>query len=165
MTSVVVREPSTVATTEFHLQHRPDGQLWLVRDGDARAITVHRCFPWSAPTRFVSLRDGEVEVAFVSDPADLEPASRQALEDALVAAGFVLQVWRVYEVEEEVEIRRWRVKTAQGARRFATRLDDWPRPLPGGGFLLRDVANDLYHIPEPAQLDKKSRDLLWAFVD
>lgn len=165
MTSVLMRESSTAATPGFCLQRRPDGQLWLVRDGDARAVTVQRSFPWSEPTRFVSLRDGEVEVAFVSEPADLEAASRRVLEDALVEAGFVLQVRHVCEVEEEVEIRRWRVETAQGPRHFATRLDDWPRPLPGGGFLLRDVANDLYHIPEPGRLDRKSRELLWAFVD
>jgi hypothetical protein len=33
----------------------------------------------------------------------------------------------------------WRVHTDQGARRFQTRLDDWPRKLPDGGLLIRDV--------------------------
>jgi hypothetical protein len=34
-----------------------------------------------------------------------------------------------------------------------------------GGLLIRDVAGDLYHLAEPAKLDKRSRELLWAFVD
>jgi hypothetical protein len=37
--------------------------------------------------------------------------------------------------------------------------------LPSGGLLIRDVAGDLYRLPEPETLDKKSRALLWAFVD
>ena len=72
---------------------------------------------------------------------------------------------RVLEIEEEVEIRRWQVETAQGPRRFVTRLDDWPRALPGGGLLIRDVAGDLYHLADPARMDQESRELLWAFVD
>jgi hypothetical protein len=33
----------------------------------------------------------------------------------VVGAGFVLQVTRITEVEEEVEIRRWKVETRQVA--------------------------------------------------
>ena len=69
------------------------------------------------------------------------------------------------EIEEEVEIRRWLVEARQGPRAFQTRLDDWPRGLPHGGLLIRDLAGDLYHLVEPKRLDKQSRELLWAFVD
>ncbi len=63
------------------------------------------------------------------------------------------------------EIRHWRVETRQGTRSFQTRLDAWPRLLPHGGLLIRDVAGDLYHLGEPGALDHHSRALLWAFVD
>jgi hypothetical protein len=165
MTTVLVDEPSTASRAGLSLERRADGQLWVLQEGLARPVRVQRCFPWSAPARFLSLRDDEREIAFVADPAALDVGSRRALEDALLEAGFVLRVTRVHEIEEEVEIRRWRVDTAQGPRRLTTRLDDWPRALPHGGYLLRDVASDLYHIPEPARLDKRSRGLLWAFVD
>ena len=49
--------------------------------------------------------------------------------------------------------------------RFQTRLDAWPRRVPGGGVLIRDVAGDLYYVADPESLDKRSRDLLWVFVD
>ena len=84
---------------------------------------------------------------------------------ALAEAGFVLDVTRVVNIEEEIEIRQWTVETKQGNRSFQTHLDDWPRVLPSGGLLIRDVAGDLYRLAEPATLDKKSRVLLWAFVD
>src|SRR6058998_2786508 len=151
---------------ELILERRADGRVWAVRDGTERAVWVRRCFPWSEPARFVSLRDDEErEFALVRDPAELDPASRRVLEEALVAAGFVFEVTRVVAIDEEVEIRHWRVETRQGSRLFQTRLDDWPRLLPHGGLLVRDVAGDLYLLADPQALDKHSRALLWAFVD
>jgi len=148
------------------LEQRADGRLWAVRGGEERAVWVRRCFPWSEPGHFLSLRDSdEEEFALVRDPAELDAASRDALEAALAVAGFVFEITRVLEIEEEVEIRRWRVETRQGARSFQTRLDDWPRTLPHGGLLIRDVTGDLYHLGRPAALDQRSRALLWAFVD
>lgn len=87
-------------------------------------MRVARCFPWSEPGRFVSLRDAdEEEVALVRDLADLDPGSRKVLEDALVEAGFLLEVVGVDAIEEEIEIRCFRVRTRQGrgaSRRTAT---------------------------------------------
>lgn len=143
-----------------------DGRLYAGCGADVRAVVVRRCFPWSEPGRYVSLCDDDNhEVALVADPGDLDEVSRLALEEALAEAGFLFEVTGVIEVEEEVEIRHWRVETSQGSRTFQTRLDDWPRALPGGGFLLRDVAGDLYRIPEAETLDRESAKLLWAFVD
>ena len=104
-------------------------------------------------------------MAYVADPGTLAPASRAALERALAQASFVLDVRRVLAIDEEVEIRQWRVETAQGPRAFQTHLDDWPRTLPDGALLVPDVAGDLYRIPDPRTLDAGSRRLLWAFVD
>ena len=148
------------------LEQRPDGRLWAIRGEQERAVWVRRCFPWSEPGHYLSLRDNdENEFALVRDPAELDAASREALETALAVAGFVFEITRVLEIEEEVEIRRWRVETRQGARTFQTRLDDWPRSLPHGGLLIRDVTGDLYHLGKPAALDRHSRALLWSFVD
>ena len=142
-----------------------DGTLRAGTAEETRPVVVRRCFPWSEPGKYISLRDEDQgEVALVRDPSDLTPESRSALELAMAEAGFVFEVTRVIEVDEEVEIRHWKVDTRQGLRSFQTRLDDWPRALPGGGFLIRDVAGDLYRLPEPEKMDKTSRDLLWAFV-
>ena len=148
------------------LRNQGDGRLMAVRGGDVIAVKMRQCFPWSEPTRHISLRDSDdKEIALVEDPASLDAESRQAFELALAEAGFVLEVTRVVEIEEEIEIRQWTVETKQGNRSFQTHLDDWPRALPGGGLLIRDVAGDLYRLADPARLDKRSRALLWAFVD
>jgi hypothetical protein len=159
--TVLEREPAVLS-----LEQRADGRLWAVRGDEERAVWVRRCFPWSEPARYLSLRDAdEEEFALVREPAELDAASRDALAAALALAGFVFEITRVLEIEEEVEIRRWRVETRQGARAFQTRLDDWPRSLTHGGLLIRDVTGDLYHLGRPGALDRHSRALLWAFVD
>ena len=143
-----------------------DGRL-LVIAGDRRVpVRLRQCFPWSEPRRHLSLRDDkEREVALIDDPSLLAPESRLVLEDALAAAGFVLEVVRVLAVDEEVEIRHWTVETSNGTRTFQTHLDDWPRMLPGGDLLIRDVAGDLYRLRNTKMMDRKSRELLWAFID
>ena len=156
--------PETVAAIQ--LENRGDGRLIAAVAGRSIAVKLRQCFPWSEPARFVSLRDADdKEVALIEQPSSLDDESRQVFEMALAEAGFVLDVTRVVNIEEEIEIRQWTVETKQGNRSFQTHLDDWPRVLPSGGLLIRDVAGDLYRLAEPATLDKKSRALLWAFVD
>ena len=156
----------SVLSNSLTLQLRPDGRLLAGRDGAEVPVSVRQSFPWSEPARFLSLRDeDEKEVALVRDTSELEPGSRRVLEDALVVAGFVLEMTRVICLDEEIEVRNWKVETRQGPRTFQTRLDDWPRPMPDGGLLIRDVAGDLYHVADPAALDRASRELLWAFID
>jgi hypothetical protein len=143
-----------------------DGRLWAWRDGKRQAVKATRCFPWSEPGRFVSLRDGDgKEVALVTDPRELDEGSRGALETALSEAGFIFEVAEILDVDEEVEIRTWTVRTRQGVRRFQTARDAWPRQLPSGDYLVRDVAGDLYRITAPERLDAQSQRHVWAFVE
>jgi hypothetical protein len=154
------------AETPIALRSSGDGRLLARIAGKWTSVRLRQCFPWSEPGRHISLRDeADEEVMLVDDPALLAPDSRRALERALAEAGFVLDVVRVLDVEEEVEIRQWTVETKHGKRSFQTHLDDWPRVLPMGGLLIRDVAGDLYRLPAPQTLDARSRELLWAFVD
>ena len=127
----------SIETPEFELRAGVGGRLTLWRAGALTPVRVRPCFPWSDPSRHFSLRDDDDnEVALVANPATLDHASRRALENALAEAGFVFEVTRVLDIDEEIEIRHWRVETRQGSRRFQTHLDDWPRERPGGGLLV-----------------------------
>lgn len=142
------------------------GRLYAQVGETQTPVDPRRCFPWSRPAQWVSLRDADGnEVALVSDPSELDASSRQALDTALAEAGFVFEVTSILDVQEEIEIRTWQVDTAQGVRSFQTARDAWPRELPSGQYLVRDVAGDLYRIGDPEQLDPKSRRHLWAFVE
>ncbi len=141
-------------------------RLLVVRDGVAIPVRVQLCFPWTDPAQFFSLRDAEDnEVAFVADADDLDVPSREALRLAAQQTRFVFDVNRVVAIEQEHELRLWRVETAQGARRFQTKLDDWPRPVGRDAWLVRDVSGDLYLLRDLAAMDAASRQLLSAYID
>ena len=159
--------PTTQRTEDgLRLERGADGRLVALQGGEPVVVRVCRCFPWSDPGKYLSLRDEkDNEIALVGDVGELPASSRRLLEDAVAEAGFVLEIEAVEEVEEEVEIRNWKVRTRHGPRRFQTRLDDWPRRTPCGGLLIRDVADDLLYVRDPETLDEKSQELLWAFLD
>ncbi len=79
--------------------------------------------------------------------------------------GFVLEIEGIDDVEDEIEIRMWKVQTKQGVRFFQTMRDEWPREMDDGALLIRDVAGDLYRLADPGALDAASRKRVWAFVD
>ncbi len=148
------------------LERRVDGKLWLVRKEGDVAVELVRCFPWTSPRRYLSLRDPEgEEQAFVADAVELDPASRRAVEATLARSSFVLEVVRILAVEEDFELRSWRVETTHGPRTLQTPLDGWPREIDAGGLVIEDVYGDLYRISDAERLDPKSKRLLWAFVD
>ncbi len=161
------RAPTDTDLSRLRLERRRDGQIWLLRDGhDDVAVRARPCFPWTHPGRYVSLRDADdSELILVHDLGELAADARRLVQEALVEVGFVLEITRVLSLESEFEIRNWKVETRQGPFTFQTKLDDWPHELPGGGALIRDVAGNLFLIPDPAALDAHSRKLLWAFVD
>ena len=101
------------------------------------------------------------------DPDDLgRRIARRALSRSRwLEAGFVLEIDAVMSVEEEIEIRTFVVRTKQGRRTFQTLRDEWPRELPGGALLIRDVVGDLYLLRDPDGMDERSQKLLWAYVD
>ena len=132
---------------------------------DGVAVRIAPCFPWSRTHQYISVRtsDGK-ELALIPSLDALADETRRLVEAALAEIGFVLEMTQVLEIRTEVEIRNWRVETKQGPCTFQTKLDEWPHPLDDGTFVLRDVAGNLFLIPDPATLDARSRKLLWPFV-
>ena len=157
---------TNLSGAELHLWRGSDGQLWTEASGGSAPVRVVRCFPWSEPGRFLSLRDvDDEEVALVRDVSELKPEARRALAHSLLEAGFVLEIEAILAVDEEIEIRTFRVRTRQGVRKFQTMRDEWPRELPGGGLLVCDVVGDLYLLRDPEALDARSQKLVRAFLD
>ena len=155
-----------VAPERVRVRRGDDGQFTATWDGHTAVVYVCRSFPWTEPGRYISLRDDkDREIALVGHLDELVEDSRAAVELALAEAAFVLEITRIDDLQEEFEIRNWRVQTRQGPRTFQTRRDDWPRKVGRGGLLVRDVAGDLFHIADPSELDPASRKRLAVYVD
>jgi hypothetical protein len=137
----------------------------VATDGTLTPVRARRCFPWSEPGTYVTVRNAdEEEVALYENLDGLDADSRAAVERSLNDASFVLEITALVAVEEEFEIRNWNVETRHGPRTFQTKLDEWPHRMPDGAFIIRDVAGDLYRVADPKELDERSRRLLWAFA-
>jgi len=129
------------------------------------ALRIAPCFPWSRAGRYISVRtSGDKEIALIGNLSELAKDTRRLVEQALAEIGFVLEITRVKSIETEIEVRNWVVETRQGPFTFQTKLDEWPDPLDDGNLVLRDVAGNLFLIPDPTTLDAQSRKLLWPFV-
>ena len=151
---------------KFSLVLESDGDLLLLKNGEKIKVNIKPCFPWSTPGQYFSLVDKEgEEVEFVSNSNNLDEYSKQAIEQSLAEAGFCFVIEKIVKIEEEFELRRWWVETAQGERQFQTKLLDWPREIEGGGLLIQDVHGDLFYIKDPAKLPMPGREKLSAFID
>jgi hypothetical protein len=147
---------------------------------DGVAVRIAPCFPWSRAGRYISVRTTQdKEIALISDLDELGDETRRLVEEALGEIGFVFEITRVESITTDIEVRNWKVRTRQGPFTFQTKLDEWPVPLHDGRsdgkdtedadaspgtLLLRDVAGNLFLIPDPRTLDQQSRKLLWPFV-
>jgi hypothetical protein len=159
-------ERSSTRRSTFLVERRIDGRLWVIDARGETPVELVRCFPWSAPERYLSLRDAEgAERAFVGDARELDVVSRAALVGALAQAGFVLDIVSVSAVDEDFELRTWNVETDRGPRRFQTPLDAWPREVGDGVWVVEDVYGDSYRVRDIARLDAKSRAILRGFAD
>lgn len=154
------REEEKQEEVPLRLELLPDGMLRLTLGREEHKVKVHRCFPWSEPLELLSLRDlKNQERALIKNLDELDGNSRGALVQAIAESQFCFAVEDVLSIDEEYEMRTWMVKTAQGPRRFQTKLDEWPKSVPGGGLVIRDVHGDLYLIARPADLPEHARRL------
>ena len=98
-------------------------------------------------------------MGLVEDLSDLDAEGQEALGKALADAAFTIAVTGIDSIVTDIELRVWKVRTEAGPRSFETRLGSWPRKLEGGGVLIQDVAEDLYHIRDTAALDEALEEL------
>jgi hypothetical protein len=156
-----------IPMSDVRLERRNDGRVWLLRPGvEAVPVMVRRPFPWTAPNRFLSLADSEEnEILLIANPEDLDADSRKVLEAEAREIGFILEIESVDEIVTEYEIRNWKVRTRQGSCVFQTKRDEWPIPLRQGGYLIRSIDGNVFHVRELEELDEKSQKILWAYID
>ncbi len=143
----------------------PDGRLALQSESGPQPVQLCRCFPWSHPDHFLSLRNQEgEELLFLQSPDELDPASSALLKSELTRSGTLFEIESIQSLRKEIELRCWEVTTRQGPRSFQTELDEWPRALPDGRLLIEDLFGDLYVVPPVHHLDPASQNRIWPLL-
>ena len=117
-----------------------------------------RCFPWSVPECYVSLRDPEGrELALLETLAGLDPASREAIEKELADKVFNPKIHRIVEYEHEMGVTTITAETDRGRVTFHVRSRDDVRMLSPTRALFRDADGNTYELPDIGSLDPQSR--------
>ena len=139
---------------------RDDGELCF----EGKKVSITPCFPAKHMDKFLSVRNDEgEEVHFLSDLSIVTKEESEMIATLLSLKGKKLNILKVYSVEDDIELRVFKVNTSAGETMFYTRLEDWPKKLSKGVFSLIDIHEDEY-ILDLSILDKKSRQTISGLV-
>ena len=128
------------------------------RDEEVREAHVARCFPWSFPESYISIRDKEgKEVRLLNSLDELDAASRAVVEQELRDRVFNPQIQRVLSVKHEFGITTIVAETDRGEVSFQIRSRDDIRVLTATRALFRDVDGNQYELADLSALDSASR--------
>lgn len=150
----------------FLLKYEDAGFLRLKQGDSWIAVQVKQCFPWLKPNEYLGLlNEKQEELAMIEKVEDLDEKSQQALKAYMKHVNFKIEIFQIYRVEEEYELRVWEVETNLGRRKVYTSIKDWPSNTPDGSIKIEDLQGDLYLIRSPRSLDRKSQSSLSNYAD
>jgi len=137
------------------------GRLVVAVDGRDEPIVdarLARCFPWSVPDSYISVRDADgKEITLLRTLDRLDPASRAIVEEELRDKIFNPKIQRLISHKEEFGVTSMTVRTDRGEVTFQIRSRDDVRLLGPGRALFRDADGNAYELTDLAALDKASR--------
>jgi hypothetical protein len=154
-------------TDSFSLTRDPQGRLVLARPGMENVIDVRvrRAFPWSCPTRHISIRskDGK-ELVMIDDVAALSDALRAIVLGELSSTILIPMIRRVMKVDVRFGFQQWTVATDRGDADFRVQEREDIRFMPDGRFTVKDADGNLYELPPLDSLDEHSRRAVEAVI-
>jgi hypothetical protein len=144
------------------------GQLVVRIAGTAEPIVdarVARCFPWSVPQAYVSIRnkDGK-EVVLLTTLDDLDEASRAIIQQELRDKVFNPKITRIVEHSTEFGITSVTAETDRGPLIFQIRSRDDVRILSASRLLFRDADGNTYEVADVMSLDAVSQKFLENYL-
>jgi hypothetical protein len=143
------------------------GQLVVHLDrGDPPVVDakVRKCFPWSVPDGYLSVRDAEgKEVVLLKTLDDLDHASREVVTEELERTTFNPQIHKIISFRHEFGVTSVTAETDRGEVSFQIRSRDDVRLLGEGRALFRDADGNTYELPDINELDPVSQKRLQQY--
>ena len=119
---------------------------------------VAKCFPWTVPDTYISIRDKDgKEIALLYTADELDPASKAVLLRELREKMFAPKILRVVECKEEFGVSSLTAETDRGTVTFQIRSRDDVRVLSGTRALFRDADGNTYELADLNALDAAGR--------
>ena len=122
---------------------------------------IARCFPWSLPDTYISVRDKDgKEVVLLKGLDKLDEATRQLVEEELRDKIFNPIIQRICEYRDDFDVTEITAETDRGKVTFQIRSRDDVRMLSATRALFKDVDGNTYEIPDLTALDGASQHYL-----
>ncbi len=128
------------------------------RDEEIVDARVARCFPWSLPESYVSVRDKDgKEVALLRTLDELDEASREIVAKELEEKIFNPKIQRLTSYKNEFGVVSITAQTDRGEVTFQIRSRDDVRLLSPGRALFRDADGNTYELADFTEMDTASQ--------
>ena len=160
-------EPALNGPRITRVERNGAGQLVVFVEGrsepyvDAR---VARCFPWSVPDTYVSVRnkDGK-EIALLRGLDGLEDQARKLIEEELRDKVFNPRILRILDFKSEFGVTSITAQTDRGKVTFQVRTRDDVRVLSPTRALFRDADGNTYELADLTALEDRFQKQLSHF--
>jgi ATP-binding cassette subfamily B protein len=157
-------DPEAVDPKQIRLSREQRGTLRLMI-GEGRSyemVQVVRCAPLSDPGRYIAILDERSEeICMIREPAELDGATRQVLDEELTRRYLTAVVRRIYSARVEAGVAYFDVETDRGRREFIVQnAHESARWLGEQRLLLLDVDGNRFEVPDLGALDRRSARLL-----
>ncbi|MHB1354801.1 MAG: DUF1854 domain-containing protein [Anaerolineae bacterium] len=172
-------KPATIKS--FVVVHLQPEDLQFERNGDTLSLTMtdgrrfprvvlRSCFPVSQHTLLLSVRDAtaeeQPEIGIIDDWMALKEGSLRAVTEEMTLHYFVPQITKITKVKKEFGFIYWTVDTDKGPKDFVMRdsVVHYAREVARDRWLIIDVNQARYEIPDVEQMDARSRKLVHSYL-
>ncbi len=148
---------------DIELFSTPAGGLRLTLKDEKSVLRVkaRRCFPYSMPDKFISIRDGgDGEIGIIANLGDMPKDYRRWIQEDLDMRYYVPLVKSIKTIRQRFGGIEWHVDTDRGPKRLITKgVHDTMTEVEIGRFVVTDVDGNRYEILLD-KLDLPSREWL-----
>ncbi len=131
-------------------------------------IVAHRCFPFSDPTHYISIRepDGDGrEIGIIEDLAALSKETVKMLEEQLSLRYFAPKILKIKHIHDEYGYSYWDVITDKGSCRFTVRMGGSNVYAIGKNrYMVNDLDGNRFEIPDLYKLSAREIKQLDLFI-
>ena len=135
---------------DFTMERMDKGsyRLTLHNDRSYTRVSAKRCFPFTLPEKYVSLRDAEnEEIGVIREMSSLGKEYRKWIEEMLELRYFLPRITSIVSVRTKRGAVEWKVNTDYGERDFVTwGLGDTMQEVKPEWYLVSDVDGNRYQI-------------------
>ncbi len=177
-TDVIEREKQAVEdliamrsiTAENAVFRRTEGGFVSLEYADKTysRVAIHRCFPHSDPTHYISVRqpdnDGK-EIGLIEDLSKLPPDTRAMLLEQMELRYFAPKIQKIYDIKAEYGYSYWDVLTDRGRCRFTARMGgNSVYSIGPDRYLVNDLDGNRFEIVNLSALSAKEIKKLDIFI-